>query len=748
MLFSKSCRVVLFFAYLLSANAETVRGVQQRELADTKPANVELGTAGNYAILTKAGISTVPDSVITGNIAVSPIAATAITGFSLALAVDGKSSTSLQISSGMAYGASYIAPTPADLTVAIGDIGTAYTDAASRLNPHPNKINLGGGSIGGLTLSQTTDGVDDNNGVYTFGSGVTINSDVTFDGSAEDIFIIQMTGNLLVAANVNVILTGGVLAKNIFWQVTGNVKVMAGAHMEGILLVKTDVLFVTGSSLNGRVLAQSACALQMATITEPLDPFDYPAKLPPPPEMFVEGFIIRLVKQISRYETPIQIWLAHRIDETCWNCIAHYHPTALNAITKVDPVPRAPLEYHTSEARALCMTFALNKLVPEILPSAAELFSDWLDEVGLDSSILSDADAKDRAEGVEGDRSPHVIGSLVAAEMLQDIESDGWNYKGISKPNNGTCTANCRPFADSYGYEPKNNPWEISDDTKWQPLIESDDLGFYYPQEHVTPHIGFKAKPMVLTRDQLDARKLDDPMYDYAAETLKAIENVANIDDEKEGLINFFNSKLNIAAGLMFRIRGTYRMSLEAQVFFMLGYTAAEHDAVLLAWKEKIRHDRIRPTSRVQALGDLEVTSFAGTHKAADWVPFVRVMPHAEYPSGSGCLCIALSQYVDAFLSNQYNQASIETSWKINGQTITFAKLSDLKNTCGKTRLSGGMHFAASVPDSYELCDGVGTTGYTGYVAPLLGNGSYDELMDDTKPKYSGEYFNSQYIKT
>jgi hypothetical protein len=33
-------------------------------------------------------------------------------------------------------------------------------------------------------------------------------------------------------------------------------------------LVKTDVVFVTGSSLNGRVLAQTACNLQMATITE------------------------------------------------------------------------------------------------------------------------------------------------------------------------------------------------------------------------------------------------------------------------------------------------------------------------------------------------------------------------------------------------------------------------------------------------------------------------------------------------
>jgi hypothetical protein len=40
--------------------------------------------------------------------------------------------------------------------------------------------------------------------------------------------------------------------------------------MEGILLCKTDVVFVTSSSLNGRIFAQTACNLQMATITAPL----------------------------------------------------------------------------------------------------------------------------------------------------------------------------------------------------------------------------------------------------------------------------------------------------------------------------------------------------------------------------------------------------------------------------------------------------------------------------------------------
>jgi hypothetical protein len=55
----------------------------------------------------------------------------------------------------------------------------------------------------------------------------------------------------------------------IFWQVGGKVLVGAGAHMEGILLVKTNILFETESSMNGRVLAQTRCDLQKATITQP-----------------------------------------------------------------------------------------------------------------------------------------------------------------------------------------------------------------------------------------------------------------------------------------------------------------------------------------------------------------------------------------------------------------------------------------------------------------------------------------------
>jgi hypothetical protein len=136
---------------------------------------------------------------------------------------------------------------------------TAYTDAAGRPNDDAARINLKGGAIGGETLTA---------GIYTFGVDVSISLDVTFFGTDTDIFILQTTGSVIQAANTQVTLTGGALAKNVFWQVASLVDVGAGAHLEGVLLVKTAVTFKTGSSLLGRVLAQTACNLQMATITE------------------------------------------------------------------------------------------------------------------------------------------------------------------------------------------------------------------------------------------------------------------------------------------------------------------------------------------------------------------------------------------------------------------------------------------------------------------------------------------------
>lgn len=159
---------------------------------------------------------------------------------------------------GKVYAANYAVPTPANLTTAIGNMAAAYTDAAGR--PTPDFLELGTGNIGGLTLVP---------GLYKWTSSVSMPTDVALEGGANDVWILQTSGDLSMAAGKRVTLKGGAQAKNIFWQVAGHVTIGATAHLVGILLCKTDVTVQTGATMNGRILAQTQVALQQATIVQP-----------------------------------------------------------------------------------------------------------------------------------------------------------------------------------------------------------------------------------------------------------------------------------------------------------------------------------------------------------------------------------------------------------------------------------------------------------------------------------------------
>jgi hypothetical protein len=221
------------------------------------PAAVNLGTAGDFVILAKAGIDTIPTSVITGDIGVSPIDQTAITGFSLVMDSSNTFATSSQVT-GRAYAADYIAPTPTKMTTAISDMEAAYTDAAGRATP--DFIELGSGQIGGLTLVP---------GLYKWGTDVLISTDVTLSGGPSDVWIFQISGGITQASGITVHLAGGALAKNIFWQTFGPVALGTTAHFEGVVISSTEITLATGASINGRLLSHTAVTLASSTVTQP-----------------------------------------------------------------------------------------------------------------------------------------------------------------------------------------------------------------------------------------------------------------------------------------------------------------------------------------------------------------------------------------------------------------------------------------------------------------------------------------------
>ncbi|MDO8412960.1 MAG: ice-binding family protein [Gallionellaceae bacterium] len=224
-------------------------------------APVPLGLAGNYVIFANTGIDTsAGSSVITGDMGAGPgITSTSITGFALNLPAASAFSTSAQVS-GNVYAFDYAPPTPANVTTASNDMGTAYTDAASRTATSAATTNVGNGTLTGLTLTP---------GVYQWGTAVNITTDLTLNGSATDVWIFKVAGILDLVAAKSVLLTGGALPKNIFWQVAGAVNIGAAAHMEGVILSQTAITLGAGASANSRLLAQTTVTLESNAVTQP-----------------------------------------------------------------------------------------------------------------------------------------------------------------------------------------------------------------------------------------------------------------------------------------------------------------------------------------------------------------------------------------------------------------------------------------------------------------------------------------------
>lgn len=229
-------------------------------VAGTAP--VVLGTAINYAVLAKTAVSTVPSSAVTGHVGVSPAARSTLTGWSETYDVTDTYGTSAQVVAPSRLHAADLVggTTSSDLTTAVLNMETAYTDAAGRTATSAATTNVGSGTLTSLTLAP---------GVYEWGTAVTIPTDLTLNGNATDVWIFKVAGTLDMASAMNVILTGGALPKNVFWQVTGAVTIGANTHFEGVILSQTSITMGNLSTINGRLLAQTAVSLDAAAVTQP-----------------------------------------------------------------------------------------------------------------------------------------------------------------------------------------------------------------------------------------------------------------------------------------------------------------------------------------------------------------------------------------------------------------------------------------------------------------------------------------------
>ncbi len=220
---------------------------------DVQP-TVNLRTTSEFIILAGSLISNIPTSSLTGNIGLSPASGSLITGF-------GSGEITGTIYTVDASGPAGSVPDAVGLTMAKNDLTTAYNDAAGRTST--DFVYLAG-NIGGLTL---TPGLYKSNGSLEISSG-----DLTFDakGDPNAVFIIQIASSLNTTSGRKVILSGGALASNIFWQVGTSATLGTTSVFKGTIMADQSISMNTGAVIEGRLFARiAAVTLDSSTIVKP-----------------------------------------------------------------------------------------------------------------------------------------------------------------------------------------------------------------------------------------------------------------------------------------------------------------------------------------------------------------------------------------------------------------------------------------------------------------------------------------------
>jgi hypothetical protein len=217
-------------------------------LAATDPG---LASAGNFAVLSGAGLTNTGPSWITGTIGAS---GAGITGFPPGTAGPQHAGDGVY-------------------TTAETDLTAAYGAAVQ-----PCTADYSGVNLGGLTLGP---------GVYCQTTAPTLTGTLTLNGSGVYIFLIGTTAaptTLVTASGSRVILIGGAQPCDVFWRVTSSATIATSTTFIGNIMANISIQMQTGATLNGRALARTAAVtLDTNRIIQPSGcGYAVPGYVPPP----------------------------------------------------------------------------------------------------------------------------------------------------------------------------------------------------------------------------------------------------------------------------------------------------------------------------------------------------------------------------------------------------------------------------------------------------------------------------------
>ena len=204
------------------------------------PAMINLASAGSFAVMATASISSTGPVVINGDVGLAP-------------------GTSQGIPPAQVNGTIHV--NDPVITQAQADLLAAYNDAVSRST---NAQTLPG-NLGGLTFTP---------GLYVNSTSVMISgapgpgNNVTIDaqGNPNAVFIFKMGSTLTTGPASQVILAGGAKASHIFWVVGTSATIDTTSIFKGDVLAGVTITLNTGAAVEGSMFAGSSGGAGSATV--------------------------------------------------------------------------------------------------------------------------------------------------------------------------------------------------------------------------------------------------------------------------------------------------------------------------------------------------------------------------------------------------------------------------------------------------------------------------------------------------
>ena len=219
MTFLRRNSITLAIALGLAASVATV--ASSATAAAGVPGDADfLGSAQSLAVLGGQTVTNTGPSVITGDVALSPGLAAAVTGFP----------------PGLVNGTIYTPPA-AQATTGQVDASNAYNALEA---------------LGGTAVPTELGGFEYGPGVYhgaPAANTLQITGTLVLNGGPDDIFVFQSSSTLITGSGSVVALVGGARACNVFWQVGSSATLGTSSVFAGTLIARTSITATTDASV-------------------------------------------------------------------------------------------------------------------------------------------------------------------------------------------------------------------------------------------------------------------------------------------------------------------------------------------------------------------------------------------------------------------------------------------------------------------------------------------------------------------